>query len=83
MKRLDPADLRAYAGRDWEAPARLSRVQRASQPIAQKIRLAVDLYEAARRLNPAWPDDEARREDLACHLRVRALLERAAHVGTR
>ena len=83
MPRLDPAELRAYARRDWGAPERLSRRRNANLPVADKVRLAIALSEAARATRPDWPDDAARRADLETHLRVRALLDRAAHVGAR
>lgn len=81
--RLDPAELRAYARRDWGAPERLSRRRNANLPVADKVRLAIDLSAAARATRPDWPDDAARRADLETHLRVRALLDHAAHVGAR
>jgi len=81
VKRLDPMELREYAGRDWDAPQRLARRVRAKQSLARKIRLAVELYEAARAVRPDWPDEDTRRADLQSHLRVRALLDKAAHVG--
>ena len=81
--RFDAEELRSYAGRDWGAPERLARVNRANLPVEQKVRLAIDLYEAARNTNPGWPSEAVRRADLAAHRRVRALLDRAAHVGRR
>jgi hypothetical protein len=81
MVELDPSGLRAYARRDWGAPERLARQERARQPIEQKVRLAIELYEATRATRPDWPDEATRRADLASHLRVRALLDKAAHVG--
>ena len=81
--RMNLDDLREYARRDWGAPARLARRQRATLPIEQKVRLAIELYEAARATRADWPDHATRRADLATHLRVRALLDRAAHVGAR
>ena len=81
--RLKATELREYARRDWGAPARLARRQRATLPVSQRIALAIDLYEATRATRPDWPDDATRRADLATHLRVRALLDRAAHVGAR
>ena len=81
MDRLDPDDLRRYARRDWGAPARLARRERARQPIAVKVQLAIELYEAARSTRPDWPDEKTRRLDLASHRRVAGLLRRAAHVG--
>lgn len=83
MTRLDPDDLRRYARRDWEAPARLARQDRARQPIEVKVRLAIELYEAARATRPCWPDTATRQADFEAHCRVRALLDRAAHVGAR
>ena len=79
--RFDAEELRRYAGRDWGAAERLARVHWVKQPIEQKVRLAIDLYEAARNTNPGWPSDADRRADLATHRRVRALLDRAARVG--
>ena len=83
MRRLDPAELREYARRDWDAPQRLARRARAEQSIAHKIRLAVELYEVARASRPSWPDEDTRRADLQSHVRVRTLLDKAAHVGAR
>ena len=81
--RFHPEELRSYAGRDWGAPERLARAHRVRQPSEQKVRLAIDLYEAARNTNPGWPSEAVRRADLASHRRVRSLLDRAAHVGRR
>ncbi len=83
MSRLNPEELREYARRDWSAPERLARAHRAQQSIAQKVRIAIELYEAVRQMRPNWPDEATRRADLASHLRVRALLDKAAHVGAR
>ena len=80
---LDPADLRGYAARDWGAAEQLARRHRATLPVDRKVRLAIDLYEAARATRSGWPDEATRRDDLAAHRRVRALLDRAAHVGAR
>ena len=83
VSRLDLADLRDYAGRDWGLPERLARRHRARLPVAQKVRIAIHLYEAARATRPQWPDEAVRRADLANHQRLRALLDRATHVGRR
>lgn len=83
MSRLDAADLRNYARRDWGLPERLARGYRVRLPVEQKVRLAIDLYEAARSTRPEWPTEATRRNDLAIHERVRELLDRAAHVGRR
>ena len=81
--RFDAEELRSYVGRDWGAPERLARVHRAKQPLEQKVRLAIELYEAVRATRPDWPGEMARRADLAAHRRLHALLDRAAHVGRR
>ena len=83
MPPVDIADLRNYASRDWGLPERLARKRRARLPVTQKVRLAIDLYEATRTCRPEWPDEAVRRADLTNHQRVRALLDRAAHVGRR
>ena len=81
--RFDAEELRSYAGRDWGAPERLARAHRANLPIEQKVRLSIDLYEAARATRADWPSEADRRADFAAHRRLRALLDRAAHVGRR
>jgi hypothetical protein len=83
VSKLSPADLRAYARRDWSLPERLARRERAARPIAEKVRLAIALYEAARATVPGWPSEATRRADFDAHLRLKRLLERAAHVGAR
>jgi hypothetical protein len=83
LPRLDASELRAYAARDWAAPERLARAERAAQSVEQKVRIAIELYEAACATRPDWPDEATRRADFADHLRLKALLDRAAHVGAR
>ncbi len=81
--KLDPADLVAYARRDWAAPERLARAARARQPIEQKVRLSIELYEAARATNPGWPDEATRRADFEHHVRLKELMDAASDVGAR
>ena len=81
--RLDPDELRAYARRDWTIPERLARRDRAMLPVAERVRIAIALYEAARATTPSWPDAETRRADFESHIRVKALLDRARDVGRR
>jgi len=83
LSRLDPEDLRAYARRDWGAPERLARWARAHQPVAEKVRIAIELYESAKRMRPDWPDEAERHRDFEAHLRLKALLDKAANVGAR
>ena len=81
--RLKATELREYAHRDWDAPARLARRHRTTQPVEHKVRVGIELYEAARATRGDWPDEATRHADLAHHRRVRELLDRAAHVGAR
>jgi hypothetical protein len=81
MIRLDPDDLRRYAQRDWLAPERLARKERARAPMAERIRIGIALYEAAKATKPGWPDDATRRADFEAHLRLKALLDEASDVG--
>lgn len=83
MPMLDPDDLRAYARRDWAATERATRRARAQLPVADKVRLSIELYEGARATRPDWPTDADRRADLEAHLRLKKRLQRAAHVGRR
>ncbi len=83
MGKLNPADLRTYAQRDWGIPQRLARNPRATTPVADKVRIAIELYEGMRATLPGWPDAETRRRDMQTHLRVRELLDRAPDVGAR
>lgn len=80
---LLPKDLREFVGRDWSRLDALDRERRAGLPVAEKSRLAVALYEAAKRTRPGWPTAEDRWEDLQEHIRVNSLLKRGANVGAR
>jgi len=81
VPRLDPSELRAYAARDWAAPERLARAERAAQSVEEKVRIGIELYNSARATRPGWPDEATRRADFEDHLRLKALLDQAAHVG--
>lgn len=81
--KFDAEDLRRFAGRDWEAPARLARQARACAPIAEKVRIAVELYEAAKAMRPDWPDEASRRRDIEAHIRLHQLMVRAGNVRPR
>lgn len=78
---LDPADLRAFARRQWGLLDDADREARASASPADRWRLANALYASARATNPGWPTDADRLEDLAHHSRMRRLLDKADRVG--
>lgn len=80
---LDPAQLRAYVQRDWRRLDDLDCVARANQPLETKMRIGVELYEAARATLPGWPTVADRAADLAHHIAVRSILRRVAHVRPR
>lgn len=83
MTRLDPDDLRRYAQRDWSAPERLARRERAQLAVAERVRLAIALYEGAKATDPTWPNEAMRRADFEAHVRLKQCLDAAADVGTR
>ena len=83
MPRLDAEDLRAWAARDWGAPERLARRHRARMPAAEKARLSIEMYEAALAMIGDRDMAAERWRDLECHRRLRAILDRAAHVCAR
>jgi hypothetical protein len=83
MTRLDPEELRRYARREWGRPERLVRGRRTQQPVERKVQIAIELYEATKTTRPDWPDERTRRADFDAHVRLRALLDKAANVGAR
>ncbi|MEM1417847.1 MAG: hypothetical protein AAGH15_23310 [Myxococcota bacterium] len=83
MTKLDTAGLRAFVGREWDLLDAKTRSERARRSIAEKTRMAVALYESVQATRPDWPDERTRREDLAHHQRLKALLARAPNVGHR
>jgi hypothetical protein len=74
-------DIQAYMARDWAAVRDAKdaywaeRVERLGP--AEGLRIAEELRLQAQLLHPGWPSEDDRREDLATHVRVRALLDRA------
>lgn len=80
---MDPAALRAYAVRDWNAEAASKRAYWADRyrregPCAT-LQASQALLAEMRHLRPGYPTAEDRRIDLTAHLRLRSLLDRAAH----
>jgi hypothetical protein len=84
---MDPAALRAYVRRDWRAIAASKRTYWANRHRNEGSHATVDASRALllemRRARPDYPTPEDRRADLDAHVRLQALLERAAHAFTR
>jgi hypothetical protein len=67
-------DIIAFARRDWEAIAANKRRRWAEQKSrmtpAEALLVGDALREHVHSLNPAWPTEADRRDDLAVHIRV-------------
>lgn len=81
---LDADDLRRFAGRDW-ARVREAK-ERAWARDAEALGAAAGLFAAEamrehlRLVDPSWPADQDRADDLAHHQRIAKKLRRLAHV---
>lgn len=71
---MDPADLRAYAQRDWqglrESKLRAWASIKSKRGVAAALRAVEALRLMARRRHPDWPSPEDRRADLESHIRL-------------
>ena len=87
MCHMDPASIRAYAARDWGANATAKRAYWAGRYQREGLRATVEasraLLAAIRHVRPDYPTENERRADLAGHVRLQMLLDRAAHAFTR
>jgi hypothetical protein len=84
---FDPAALRAFRDRDW-ASVRRAKEQfwaddHATRGPLAGLRAGAALREHARAVDPSWPNEAQRAEDLAHHLELAAKLDRLAHVFRR
>jgi hypothetical protein len=79
---MDPADLRAFARRDRSPVEELKRDYWARQFREHggqaTLRAGRALYEYARRVRPDIPTERDRAEDLAHHVALKRLLDRAS-----
>lgn len=80
-------DIRRYMSRDWQG-ARDAKDAYWANRIGQLgaiegLRIADELRRQAIRQNPGWPSAEARRHDLAAHVRLSELLRRATYSRSR
>ena len=80
MRRLD---ARAFVDRDWSALARVKAEHRDHLTPAQALRLASDLRDHARLINPDWPAAKDREEDWKTHARVAQALAACPNVRRR
>lgn len=80
---MNPAHVRAFAQRDRTEIERLKIAHwaRVYRERGEQATLEVGhlLYEQARRVLPDFPSERARAEDLACHIELKRLLDRASH----
>jgi hypothetical protein len=80
-------DLHSYLARDWQA-AREAKDAFWAQRIArlgpiEGFRIADELRRQVLEQIPGWPNDEQRAQDLACHVRLSELLQRASRASSR
>jgi hypothetical protein len=77
------SDVRAYAHRTWSAGEALKREhwarELANDPLAT-FQASQALWVHMRQVNPDWPTDAERREDLAHHVELKRAIDRAAGV---
>lgn len=79
---MTPEHLRAYAQRAWHVAEALEQDHWARE-VAQRGPMATfeasqALWEHMRALRPDWPSDDERRQDLADHIALKRLIDRAA-----
>ena len=78
-------EIRAWANRDWAAVAALKDKYWAEcdPPLLDRFRIADDLRRVAIALNPGWPTESDREEDLATHVCVGEMLRNVAPASRR
>jgi hypothetical protein len=80
-------NIRSYAHREWSALEELKRAHWAERFRVEGPDATWNAGQALRKWAeaqlPGWPAPAAREEDLATHIRVKALLDRAAHAVAR
>ena len=74
-------DLRAYARRPW-AVAEAAKAAHWARELSRNPLATFEASQALlvhmRRMNPDWPSEAERREDLAHHVALKRLIDRAA-----
>lgn len=83
---MDRAAARAFAQRDYALLERLKEEHRTRRHREQGADATVEvvsaLFEHAREISPDFPSARYRAEDLEHHIRLKRLLDRAAHAVT-
>ena len=79
---MKPEDLRTYAQRAWHVAEALEQEHWARE-LAQRGPLATfaasqALWAHMRAVRPDWPTDDERHQDLADHIALKRLIDRAA-----
>jgi hypothetical protein len=81
---VDPEDLKAYARRAWGAAEALTEEHWAREAAERGPMTAFEASQALwahmRAIRPDWPTPDDRREDVAHHVALKRLIDRAAGV---
>jgi hypothetical protein len=84
---MNAADLRAFCARDWQLIERVKSdcwlERKAAATPSATFELAADLLQYARAVRPDWPNTTEREADLAAHIHVAGLLQRASQIRPR
>jgi hypothetical protein len=79
---MDPRDVQAFVKRDWVAVRAAKEAywarEFAAKGSAATFAASEALWRHMRLIRPDWPTDEERQEDLAHHVALKALIDRAA-----
>jgi len=79
---MKPDDVRAYAARNWRAAETLKQDHWARETAERGPLVTFEasqlLWHHMRTLRPDWPSDDERRQDLADHIALKRLIDRAA-----
>src|SRR5205823_14167599 len=82
LRIVNAADIRAFVARDWRLIEELKKdqwlEQKAGMTPSAALEFAAGLFEYARALKPDWPNGSEREADLASHIRMAEILQRAA-----
>ena len=84
---MTASDIRNFQARDWRLIERSKSdywvSQKATMTPTAVYELASELFAYARTLRPDWPNSAERDADLASHIRLAGMLQRAAQNRTR